>query len=119
MRLGRATRCQKHLRSWWGVYPVLGNVQVFYTDGAVNYVVEAPCGRGRAFGEEGEPLVTDLLLPLYLEIGDVAKALRAAREFNKCGLPSTPTELAEGIYSGRYNAPFLLSGRPGGTGTAF
>ncbi|AAL64426.1 hypothetical protein PAE2775 [Pyrobaculum aerophilum str. IM2] len=92
------------------IYPVLGNVQVFYTDGTVNYVAEAQCGKAGLLAKRGEPLVTDLLLPLYLEIGDVAKALIAAKKFYKCGLPSTPAELVEGIYSGHYKAAYFWLG---------
>ncbi|MCY0890424.1 MULTISPECIES: hypothetical protein [Pyrobaculum] len=92
------------------MYPVLGNVQVFYTDGRWGTASEAPCGRIGLLAKAGEPLVTDLFLPLYLETCDVAKALALAKEFYKCGLPSTPSELVQGIRSGQYAAAYLWLG---------
>ncbi|MGB9704475.1 MAG: hypothetical protein ACPL3C_03420 [Pyrobaculum sp.] len=92
------------------LWPVLGNVQVFYTDGTANYVSEAPCGRAGLLAKRGEPLVTDLLLPLYLELGGAAKALQYAKRLYKCGLPESPAQLAEGIRSGVYKAAYFWLG---------
>ena len=89
------------------LYPILGNVQVFYTNGLYNYIHEVACGRAGLLAKEGEPLVTDLFLPLYLEMGSVEKALYAAKEFYKCGLPSTPAELTQGVINDKFDAAYL------------
>lgn len=92
------------------IYPVLGNVQVFYTDGLYNYAHEAPCGKAGLLAKVGEPLVTDLFLPLYLELGNVEKTLEAARKYYRCGLPATPAELVHGVKNGRYRVAYLWLG---------
>ncbi|ACB40763.1 hypothetical protein [Pyrobaculum neutrophilum] len=89
------------------MYPLLGNVHVFFTDGIYGYATEAPCGRVGLLAKEGEPMVTDLLLPLYLETGSVEKALAAAKRLYRCGLPGSREELVEGVKAGRYAAGYI------------
>ena len=89
------------------MYPLLGNVHVFFTEGGFDAVSEAPCGRVGLLAKRGEPLVTDFFLPLYLEKGDVYKALRAAKSFFKCGLPQSRDELIDGIKEGKYIAGYI------------
>ena len=89
------------------MYPLLGNVHLFFTDGRFNAASEAPCGRVGLLAKWGEPLVTDLFLPLFLELGDVAKALRAAKALFKCGLPQSRDELVKGVKEGRYVAGYI------------
>lgn len=89
------------------MYPVLGNVHLFFTDGRYNAASETPCGRVGLLAKWGEPLVTDFFLPLYLETGDVAEALRVAKSFFKCGLPQSRDELVRGVKEGRYVAGYI------------
>jgi len=89
------------------MYPLLGNVHLFFTDGRFNAASEVPCGRVGLLAKWGEPLVTDFFLPLYLEIGDVEKTLRVAKSFFRCGLPQSRDELVEGVKEGRYVAGYI------------
>jgi hypothetical protein len=91
------------------MYPLLGNLHLFFTDGRYNSASETPCGRVGLLAKRGEPLVTDLFLPLFLETGDVAKALRTAKALFRCGLPKSRDELIEGVKSGRYVAGYIWS----------
>jgi hypothetical protein len=91
------------------MYPLLGNVHLFFTDGRYNSASEAPCGRVGLLAKRGEPLVTDLFLPLFLETGDVAKALRTAKTLFRCGLPKSRDELVEGVKLGKYVAGYVWS----------
>jgi len=73
--------------------PILGNVQAAF---------KAPFGKCLGLlAKPGEPLVTDLFLPLYLIHRDVKSALAAAREVYRCA-PRTPRELVEGARAGAY-----------------
>lgn len=72
--------------------PILGNVQAYVSQ-------KAPC---RALlAKPGEPLVTDLLLPLYLELRDPAEALRASKEAYRCA-PEDPQALVDGVRKGTH-----------------
>ncbi|MFN3804977.1 MAG: hypothetical protein ACK4SY_07965 [Pyrobaculum sp.] len=68
--------------------PVLGNAQVYFKAAA-----------GSCLGllaKPGEPLVTDFFLPLYLQYGDVERALDAALEAYPCAARSRE-ELIDGV----------------------
>ncbi len=87
--------------------PVLGNVHVFFGDVPAS---EAPCGRAGLLFKAGEPLLTDVFLPLYVETRSVVEALRVARAHYRCGGPASPRDLVQGALNGRYTSGYLWAG---------
>lgn len=63
------------------ILPILGNAHVHFGEGLAS---EAQCGEAGLLAKPGEPLVTDFFLPIFLEVGGVEKALKAAKRLYKC-----------------------------------